>query len=77
MTTEDLEAYNLFNLNGSWRFTERMRLRGGIDNIVDEDPVRVGGEPVNANNPTNAMGVTSAGSYDTLGRCYFGVDVSF
>ena len=32
------DAYNLFNLNGSWQFTERFRLRAGIDNLFDKDP---------------------------------------
>jgi outer membrane receptor protein involved in Fe transport len=78
LTTFDTEDYHLFNLNGSWRFNERMRLRGGIDNLVDEDPRIVGANPLNVNNPTNAMGVTSAGNYDTLGRRYYvGVAVSF
>jgi iron complex outermembrane recepter protein len=78
LTTLDTEAYSLFNLNGSWRFNERMRLRGGIDNLIDEEPPIVGANPFNLNNPTNAMGNTSAGNYDTLGRrYYFGLAVSF
>jgi outer membrane receptor protein involved in Fe transport len=78
LTTLDTEAYHLFNLNGSWQFNERMRLRGGIDNLVNEDPPIVGANPFNVNNPTNAMGVTSAGNYDTLGRRYYvGLAVTF
>jgi outer membrane receptor protein involved in Fe transport len=78
LTTFDTEAYSLFNANVSWAFNERMRLRGGIDNLIDEDPPIVGANPLNINNPTNAMGSTSAGSYDTLGRRYYvGLAVTF
>jgi len=78
LTVENTEAYNLFNMNFSWRFNERMRVRGGVDNIVDQQPPIVGANPTNANNPTNAMGVTSPGNYDTLGRRYYvGLAVSF
>jgi outer membrane receptor protein involved in Fe transport len=78
LTVLDTEDYHLFNLNGSWQFNERMRLRGGIDNLVDEDPVIVGANPLNLNNPTNGMGNTSAGNYDTLGRRYYvGLAVTF
>jgi outer membrane receptor protein involved in Fe transport len=78
LTTLDTEAYSLFNLNASWRFNERMRLRGGIDNLLDEDPPIVGANPFNANNPTNGMGNTSAGNYDVLGRrAYVGIAVTF
>lgn len=78
LTTLDTEEYHLFNVNASWRFTERLRLRGGIDNLLDEEPPIVGANPFNANNPTNAMGVTSAGNYDTLGRRYYvGIALNF
>ena len=78
LTVEDTEEYHLFNVNRSWQFNERIRLRGGIDNIVDEQPPIVGANPSNVNNPTNGMGNTSAGNYDTLGRRYYvGVAVSF
>jgi outer membrane receptor for ferrienterochelin and colicin len=78
LTVLDTQEYHVLNLNGSWRFNERMRLRGGIDNFLDVDPEIVGANPANVNNPTNAMGVTSPGNYDTLGRrYYFGIAVSF
>jgi iron complex outermembrane receptor protein len=78
LTVLDIEEYHVFNVNGSWRFSERLRLRGGIDNLLDEDPPVVGANPTNRNNPTNAMGVTSAGNYDVLGRRYYvGIALSF
>ena len=30
------EAYNVFNLNGTWSFNPKLRLRFGIDNLLDE-----------------------------------------
>jgi hypothetical protein len=55
-----------------------LRLRGGIDNVLDSDPPIVGANPGNLNNPTNAMGITSGGNYDVLGRRYFvGLAVTF
>lgn len=78
LTTLDTEEYHLFNLNASWRFNERLRLRGGIDNLLDEEPPVVGANPFNTNNPTNGLGNTSAGNYDTLGRRYYvGVALNF
>jgi outer membrane receptor protein involved in Fe transport len=68
------DAYSLFNVNGGWTFTERLRLRGGIENLFDEDPKVVGAQPGVNNN----MGVTLASRYDPLGRRYFvGVSMDF
>jgi outer membrane receptor protein involved in Fe transport len=78
LTTLPTDDYSVFNLNGSWSFSERLRLRGGIDNVFDSDPPIVGANPGNLNNPTNAMGITSGGNYDVLGRRYFvGLAVTF
>ncbi len=78
LTTYDTEAYHLFNLNMSWAFNERMRLRGGIDNLIDQEPPIVGANPLNTNNPSNGKGDTTAGTYDTLGRRYYvGLAVTF
>ena len=50
----DTESYSVFNLNGSWTFNERLALRAGIDNFLDEEPPIVGAQPGVNNN----MGVT-------------------
>jgi iron complex outermembrane receptor protein len=72
------ESYDLFNLNGSWQFSDRLRLRGGIDNLFDTDPPLTSRDPFNPGNPSNGTGVTSAANYDALGRRYFvGVAMSF
>ena len=77
-TTLPTESYNLFNLNGSWRFTDTLRLRGGIDNVFDTDPPLTGRDPFNPGNPTNGSGITNAANYDALGRRYFlGIAVNF
>jgi outer membrane receptor protein involved in Fe transport len=68
------DAYTVFNVNGVWNFHERMRLRAGIDNLLDEDPPIVGAQPGVNNN----MGVTLPSRYDPLGRRYFiGVSIDF
>jgi outer membrane receptor protein involved in Fe transport len=77
-TTLPTDSYNVFNVNGSWAFSDKIRLRGGIDNVFDTDPVIVGADPYNPTNPDHALGRTNAGVYDTLGRRYFvGLNVNF
>ena len=41
----DTVSYSVYNLNGSWTFNNRLRLRGGIDNLLDEEPPIVGAQP--------------------------------
>ena len=65
------DSYNLFNLNGSWQFTEQFRLRAGIDNVFDGDPPLTSRDPNNLLAPSNGTGITSAGQYDALGRRYY------
>ena len=65
------DSYNLFNLNGSWQFTEQFRLRAGIDNLFDGDPPLTSRDPNNLLAPSNGTGITSAGQYDALGRRYY------
>jgi iron complex outermembrane recepter protein len=77
-TTLPTKSYDLFNLNGSWRFTDTLRLRGGIDNLFDTDPPLTARNPNNPGNPSNGTGVTNAANYDALGRRYFvGIAVTF
>ena len=72
------DAYNLFNLNGSWRFSDNLRLRAGVDNLLDTDPPLTGRNPNHPTNPSNGLGITSAGNYDVLGRRYYvGMAVTF
>jgi outer membrane receptor protein involved in Fe transport len=78
-TTQGAGAYSIFNLTGNWNLTETLALSGGIDNLLDTDPERVGAgqvqtiATVNGGGTTvlNGSGSTSAGYYDVLGRRYF------
>jgi outer membrane receptor for ferrienterochelin and colicin len=77
-TNLSTDAYNMFNLNGSWSFSEKLRLRGGIDNVFDLEPPLTGRNPFHPTNPTNGTGTTDRSVYDALGRRYFlGVAVNF
>jgi iron complex outermembrane recepter protein len=72
------EDYHLFNLNASFRFNERLRLRGGIDNLFDEDPPLTGANPFHPTQPTNGSGNTDRSTYDVLGRRYYvGIAMDF
>jgi outer membrane receptor protein involved in Fe transport len=70
---EPTDSYDLFNLNMSWRFNDMMRLRAGIDNLLDKWPNVVGKNPEN-----NANITTNTGRYDPLGRRgYLALEVTF
>ena len=77
-----VDSYQVFNLYAGYTFNERFRLRAGIDNLLDEDPLIVGSRPIGANGPTDTgdrnAEVTRADYYDTLGRRMFvGIEMSF
>jgi iron complex outermembrane recepter protein len=60
-------SYALFALSGSYRFGDRYTFRAGIENLLDRDPPRSGGNP-NAT-PFPVVGNRAPGStYDPLGR---------
>ena len=50
-------------LSGGWDFGNNIRMRAGIDNLLDEWPRVVGATPDN-----NALITTQTGRYDPLGR---------
>ncbi len=75
------EAYDVFGMFASYQINDKLVLRGGIDNLLDEDPVVVevrpalvpGGPPVDSNTD-----VTRSEYYDVLGRrAYLGLSMSF
>jgi outer membrane receptor protein involved in Fe transport len=73
-TIQAADSYNNFAAFGSYTFSEKLTVRGGIDNLLDEDPVIVGYNP----GVTNARGSTSAGFYDPIGRRYYlAVEMNF
>lgn len=67
-------AYDLFDLSGKWTINETFEVRGGIDNLLDSEPPRVGVIP----STTSAAGTTDGASYDILGRrFYIGLRANF
>jgi iron complex outermembrane receptor protein len=67
-------SYDLFGLQAAWNVNEKLSIRGGVDNFLDKEPPVVGANP----GVNNAMGSTSPGYYDVLGRRYYvGVRASF
>jgi outer membrane receptor protein involved in Fe transport len=81
-----VDAYDLFSLFGGYDVTERIQLRGGIDNLLDEQPPVVNrdpgtnpalgcpGSPACNNNSAN----TNTQFYDILGRrAYIALKMNF
>jgi iron complex outermembrane recepter protein len=66
-TVRGAGGYNIFDAFGSFSVNEHVSLRGGIDNLLDRDPPRVGINP----GTTDAVGITNAQYYDVLGRRFF------
>lgn len=73
-TTEGADSYQMIDAFGSFTLSDKITLRGGIDNLFDFDPEIVGRTP----GTTAARGSTSAGFYDPLGRRYYvAVEMNF
>jgi outer membrane receptor protein involved in Fe transport len=75
-------SYDSFNLFAGYSINDRIQLRGGIDNLTDEDPPIVGTRPPGSNNATDVgdrnAEVTRPDYYDVLGRrAYLGVKIAF
>jgi iron complex outermembrane recepter protein len=65
-TSQGPSSYNIFDVSVRWTLRGNIDLRGGIDNLLDRDPV------ITSSNPTNSgIGTTSSGYYDVLGRRYY------
>ncbi len=73
-TVEGAGSYSNFSAFGSYQWTKQVSLRGGIDNLFNTDPEIVGRNP----GVTNALGATSPGFYDAIGRRYYvAVELNF
>ena len=74
-------SYNVLNLFGRYQINDRMEFRGGIDNLLDEEPPVVGADPGSAAlglTPDYNVGDTNASFYDVLGRrFYIGLQMNF
>jgi outer membrane receptor protein involved in Fe transport len=64
--TQGSGSYSILNLSGGWNVNDTVSVIGGIDNLFDRDPNRVGASPT-----TNGAGSTVGGYYDVLGRRYY------
>ena len=60
-------GYNIFDAFGSFTVSKQVTVRGGIDNLLDREPARVGINP----GVTAASGSTNAQYYDVLGRRFY------
>jgi len=59
----ELDSINYFNLNGSWDVNDNLRLSGGIDNLLDQEPEELGSNAEQAN--------TFPSTYDVFGRTFY------
>jgi outer membrane receptor protein involved in Fe transport len=82
------DSYQLFFLGGSYSFREKYTLSFGIENLLDEEPPLVGGNPNNARFPIPASPIVTNGTanfgaggsaiYEPLGRRgYIGMSMKF
>ncbi len=60
---DQLDSFNYFNLNGAWDINDNLRLSGGIDNLLDEEPPILGSNAEQAN--------TFPATYDVFGRTFY------
>ncbi|MBI1188360.1 MAG: TonB-dependent receptor [Alphaproteobacteria bacterium] len=66
------DAEDYFDLAGRWAIMDNVLLRGGINNLLDNDP------PINASVGTTGNGNTYPQTYDAMGRFIFvGATVEF
>ena len=68
----DTPSYDMFDISGGLSLRDSWRVRFGIDNLFDKDPIFT-----NATRFTRGTG-TNGGFYDVLGRrAYAGIEISF
>jgi outer membrane receptor protein involved in Fe transport len=73
-TTVPTSSYELFGLNGRWAFNDTWSVRGGVDNLFDRQPVRVGANFVptaTGSGVISAAGTTDTSNYDIVGRRFY------
>jgi iron complex outermembrane receptor protein len=80
------DAYNIFDLSGSWTVKQNYTLRFGVDNLFDAQPPTTGATyatpPAGYTGgfyiPTTGAGTTNPLFYDTIGRrFYVGLNAKF
>ena len=72
-------SYDIFDLSGRVEANEWVEVRFGVDNLLNQQPLRVGVRPGTvASGGTSARGSTDTSSYDVIGRRYYvGARLSF
>jgi iron complex outermembrane recepter protein len=78
-TVKGAGAYDIFGLTGSWSITKNWGISGGVDNLFNRDPERVGAGQVQniaafsggGTTVLNGNAATNSQFYDVLGRRYF------
>lgn len=60
-TTPGTTAYSLFDLFGAWDVSDHLKINGGVNNLMNRQPMVVDGIPGN----------TEPSTYDVLGRSFF------
>ena len=63
VAVSELDAFNYFDVSGSWDINDHLTLTGGIDNLLDEEPPILGDNQEQAN--------TYPATYDVFGRTFF------
>lgn len=67
-----IPSYSYFDLTGSWKMRQGMKLRVGVNNLLDKDP------PTISASISSTGGANTFGNYDLLGRTLFiGLSVDF
>ena len=72
------EVYNVFDLAGTYNYSDSVQIRFGIDNLIDEQPVITGKVDASGTALATSGWGTTTPFYDQLGRrFYFGARASF
>jgi outer membrane receptor protein involved in Fe transport len=66
-----LPDYQLFSVDGSYRFADRYNVSVGIENLLDEEPPCVGANPLNTPYPLDCTHTGDGSTYDPLGRRFY------
>jgi outer membrane receptor protein involved in Fe transport len=76
-----VDSYNVFNFFSRYQLNDKLEFRGGIDNLLDEEPPVVGADPGDVAlglPPDRNLGDSNSGFYDYLGRrFYVGLQMNF
>ena len=64
-------AYDVFDLSGTWKITSAYILRAGVENLFDRQPEITGRTPGVGSPASSGQGSTYLGVYDILGRRFY------